>query len=131
MHHCKALSKPVSIEFHRPEHLYRGVTTKCVQAGARGGGGRGVLPITALGGSTWQGSVTFLGFPVYERVENQRHLQIPSWMLADNCLICRLGAQSMIFKSNVKITVPDLPSPLASLFCAADAFWVTRSEERN
>lgn len=34
MHHCKALSKPVSIEFYRPEHLYRGVTTKCVQEGA-------------------------------------------------------------------------------------------------
>ena len=52
MHHCKALSKPASIEFHRPEHLYRGVTTKCVQAGARGGGGgrRGVLPITAFAG---------------------------------------------------------------------------------
>ena len=51
MHHCKALSKPVSIEFHRPEHLYRGVTTKCVQAGARGGGGgRGGLPITAFAG---------------------------------------------------------------------------------
>ena len=52
-------------------------------------------------------------------------------MLGDNCLICRLGAQSMIFKSNVKITVPDLPSPLASLFGAADAFWVTWSEERS
>ena len=51
MHHCKALPKPVSIEFHRPEHYYRGVTTKCVQAGARGGGGgRGVLPITAFAG---------------------------------------------------------------------------------
>ena len=49
MHHCKALSKPVSIEFHRPEHYYRGVTTKCVQAGARGGG-RGVFPITAFAG---------------------------------------------------------------------------------
>lgn len=39
MHHFKALPKPVSIEFHRPEHYYRGVTTKCVQAGAWGGGG--------------------------------------------------------------------------------------------
>ena len=97
-----------------------------------GGGGVGYFPERPLlGGSTLQGSVTFSGFPVYERVENQRHLQIPSCMLVDNCLICRFGEQRMIFKSNVKITVPDLPSPLASLFCAADAFWVTWSEERN
>ena len=46
----------------------------------------------------------FFGVQVNERVENQRSLQITSCMLAYNCLICRLGAQSMIFKSNVKIT---------------------------
>ena len=50
MHHCKALPKPVSIEFHRLEHYHRGVTTKCVQAGAWGGGGAWVLPITAFAG---------------------------------------------------------------------------------
>ena len=66
-----------------------------------------------------------------ERVENQRNLQRTSYMLADNCLICRLGAQRMIFKSNVNITAPDLPSPLASLFRAADAYPVTWSEQRS
>ena len=44
MHHCKALPKPVSIEFHRLEQYYRGVTTKCVQAGAWGGRGVGYFP---------------------------------------------------------------------------------------
>ena len=50
MHHCKALPKPVSIEFHRLEHYYRGVTTKCVQAGAWGGGAWG----TSHNGLCWE-----------------------------------------------------------------------------
>ena len=73
----------------------------------------------------------FFRVQVNERVQNQRNLQMTSYMLADNCLICRLGAQSMIFKSIVKITAPDLPSPLDSLFRAADAFRVTWYEERS
>ena len=50
MHYCKALPKPVSIEFHRLEHYYRGVTTKCVQAGASGGGAWG----TSHNGLCWE-----------------------------------------------------------------------------
>lgn len=73
----------------------------------------------------------FFRVQVNERVENQRHLQMTSYMLADNCLIFRLGAQRMIFKSNVKITAPDLPSPLDSLLPAADAFRVMWSEQKS
>ena len=129
MHHCKALPKPVSIEFYRPEpSLPRRHDKMC---SGRSLAGRGVLPITAFAGRLHlTGLSNFFRVP---GIRKGRKSASPTdtQLYAGRCLICRLGAQSMILKSNVKITVPDLPSPLASLFCAADAFWVTLSEERN